>query len=66
MSYVSIQSFMSIEQSVKEFTFISYFLFYHNYCDSYASAPLATKLPVTPDRPPRTTVRSYKEAWDPY
>ena len=31
---------MSIEQSVKEFSFISYFLFSHNFCDCCACAPL--------------------------
>ena len=30
---------MAIEQSVKEFAFISYSLFSHNYSDSCASAP---------------------------
>ena len=31
--YVSLHSFMSSKLSVKEFSFISYFLFYHNYCN---------------------------------
>ena len=31
---------MSIKQSVKEFSFIFYFLFSHNFCDLCASAPL--------------------------
>ena len=34
---------MSSEQSVKEFSFVSYFLFSHNSLDHCASAPLATK-----------------------
>ena len=38
ISYISLHSFMSIEQSVKEFNLISYFLFYHNSSDICASA----------------------------
>ena len=37
---------MSSEQSVKEFSFISYFLFSHHSCDHCASSPLATKAPM--------------------
>ena len=40
ISYVSLQSFMSSELSVKELSFISYLLFSHNSCDHLASAPL--------------------------
>ena len=49
---------MSTEQSVKEFSFMSYFLFFHNSYDRYNSDPLAIKRPDTPYCPPRTTVRS--------
>ena len=62
ISYVSIQSFMSIKQSVKEFSFISYFLFSHNSCDHFASAPFRRfqfkrpNAPDAPDRSPSTTI----------
>ena len=36
ISYVSLHSFMSTEHSVKEFSFISYFLFSHNSCNRCA------------------------------
>ena len=43
ISYVILQSFMSIENSVKELYFISYFLLYHNSCNRCASFPLLTR-----------------------
>ena len=49
---------MSVGQSVKEFTFISYFLFSYYSWDRCDYAPLATERPDTPDIPPSTTVRS--------
>ena len=55
--YVSLQSFMSIEQIVKKFTFISYFLFSCNSCNRCASSPFATELPDAPDLSPITTVQ---------
>ena len=62
ISYVSLQSFMSIELSVKEFSFISYLLFSHNFCDHFASAPFRQfqfkwpNAPDAPDRSPSTTI----------
>ena len=53
---------MSSEQSVKEFSFISYFLFSHYSCDHFASAPFRRfqfKRPNAPDAPdcsPSTTI----------
>ena len=53
---------MSSEHSVKEFSFISYFLFSYNSCDRCASAPflrLQFKRPDAPDDPDcslRTTI----------
>ena len=49
---------MSSEQSVKEFSFISYFLFSHNSCDRCASNPflrLMFKWPNAPDPPDRSS-----------
>ena len=40
--YVSLQSFMSIEQSVKEFLLISNFLFSHNSFNRCASTPFSS------------------------
>ena len=37
-SYVSLQSFMSSEDSFKEFSFISYILYSNNCCDNWASS----------------------------
>ena len=62
ISYVSLYSFMSIEQSVKEFTFIYYFLFSHNSSDRCTSTPffrLLFQQPNAPDAPkcsPSTTI----------
>ena len=53
---------MSSELSVKEFSFISYLLFYHSSCDHFASAPFRRfqfKWPNAPDDPdhsPSTTI----------
>ena len=54
ISYVSLQSFMSSELSVKEFSFIYYLLFSHNSCDHFASTPFRRfqfKRPNAPDSP---------------
>ena len=53
---------MPTGQSVKEFSFISYFLFSHSSCDQFASTPLATERSDSPDCSPSTNVRSFRDA----
>ena len=49
-------------RSVKEFSFISYFLFYHNSCDHCTYSALLTKRPDAPNISPSTILLSCRGA----